>query len=418
MEIRQLTNEEFNAFSEQFIPSSYYQTAEYAMIMNHQHYDSMLIGAIEGNQIIAASLILIEKAGMFKYAYAPRGFLIDYQNLTILTEFTKLLKKFLSKLDVIAIKICPSIIYKTYDLITNQVNITPNYQQLFDNLKQNGYFHMGYNNFFESYRPRFEAVIDLKRPYYEIFQSFKKEMRTKIRSADHNGIQIYRGTADNVEYLYMQTRKKYQRDIGYFKDAYDFFDKNHKVDLYYAKLNTETYLKVCKVKYEQLEKISNEINKQVLISRDKKKEKLINRKMIIDNQLALAKNNLVTATNLLRDFPTGVVTASAMIVKHQNKIFLLADGHDKRFKKFNSKHLLLWKIMEKYANLGYQSFSLGGVANPTLKENNSYMGLTTFKNGFHPTFIEYIGDLELITNNPKYFIYRQTSPLRSFKKKK
>ena len=46
MEIKQLTNEEFNAFSEQFIPSSYYQTAEYAMIMNHQHYDSMLIGAI------------------------------------------------------------------------------------------------------------------------------------------------------------------------------------------------------------------------------------------------------------------------------------------------------------------------------------------------------------------------------------
>ena len=199
MEIRQLTNEEFNAFSEQFIPSSYYQTAEYAFIMNHQNYDSMLIGAIEGNQIIAASLILIEKAGMFKYAYAPRGFLIDYQNGTILSEFTKLLKKFLSKLDIIAIKICPSIIYKTYDLITNQVNINPNYQLVFDNLKQNGYFHMGYNNFFESDKPRFEAIIDLKRPYYEIFQSFKKEMRTKIRSADHSGIQIYRGTADNLE---------------------------------------------------------------------------------------------------------------------------------------------------------------------------------------------------------------------------
>ena len=418
MEIRQLTNEEFNAFSERFTPSSYYQTAEYAFIMNHQNYDSILIGAFEGNQIIAASLILMEKVGMFKYGYAPRGFLIDYQNVALLTEFTKQIKKFLSKIDVIAIKICPNIIYRTYDLITNQMTVNQNYQNAFNNLTQNGYFHMGYNNFFESYKPRFEAVVDLKRPYYEIFQSFKKEMRTKIRSADHDGIQIYRGNADNVEYLCMQTGKKYHRDIGYFKDVYAFFDKNHKIDLYYAKLDTETYLKVCKLEYEELEKRSNVINNQVLISKEKQKEEAINRKMIIDNQLALAKNNLVTATNLLRDFPTGVVTASAMIVKHQNQIFLLADGHDKRFKKFNSKHLLLWKIIEKYSKLGYQSFYMGGVTNPTLKENNSYIGLTTFKNGFHPTFIEYIGDLELITNNPKYFIYRQTSPLRSFKKKK
>lgn len=418
MEIKQLTNEEFSNFVDHFTPSSFYQTSEYALIMNHQNYDSILVGAVEGTSIIAASLILIEKVGLFKYAYAPRGFLVDYKNLTVLTEFTKKLKKFLSKLDVVAIKICPSIIYKIYDLVNNTVEVNPDYQLMFENLKQTGYFHMGYNNLFESYKPRFEAVVPLNKPYYELFQNFKKEMRTKIRSADRNGVQIYRGTIDNVEYLYMQTRKKYHKDIGYFKDAYEFFDRNQKVDLYYAKLNTETYLKFCKQEYEDLEAKSRQINQQVLVTKDEKKEKIISRKIEIDKQLANAKNDLVYATKLLRDFPTGVVTASAMFVKHQNQIFLLSDGHDKRFKKFHSKHLLIWKVIEKYAQLGYQNVYLGGVVNPTLKENNSYMGLTTFKNGFHPKFLEYIGDLELITNSPKYFIYRQTSPLRSFKKKK
>lgn len=417
MELRQLTNEEFSDFCEHFTPSSFYQTPEYAFIMNHQNYESILVGAMEGNQIIAASLILMEKVGLFKYAYAPRGFLIDYKNNTLLTEFTKLLKKFLSKLDVIAIKICPNVIYKTYDLITNEVTINPDYQLIFDNLKKNDYFHMGYNNFFESDKPRFEAVVDLTKPYYEIFHNFKKEMRTKIRSADKNGVQIYRGTADNIEHLYMQTRKKYQKDIGFFQDIYNLYEKKQKVELYYSKLNTEVYLKKTKKEYEQLEQKSNEINKQVLITTGNKKEKLINKKMIIDIKLANAKNNLVTATKLLRDFPTGVVTSSAMIVKHQKHVYVTCYGNDKRFKKFNSTHLLLWKIIEKYAQLGYQSLNLGGVSNPTLKENNNYLGLTTFKNGFHPKFIEYIGDLELITNGPKYFIYRQTNPLRSFIKK-
>lgn len=418
MEIRELNNAEFATFSNQFIPSSFYQTPEYAFVMNHQNYDSMLIGGInETGAIVAASLILIEKIGVFKYAYAPRGFLIDYKNQELLNEFTKKVKKFLGRKDIVAIKISPNIIRKTYDLIEHTEVPDPYYDMVFQNLKTAGYFHMGYNNFFESYKPRFVAMIEMDKPYYEIFQGFKKEMRTKIRSAEKSGIQIYRGTQDNIEYLYMQTRKKYQRDIGYFKDVYEFFNKERKIDLYYSKLNTDTYLRVCKQEYEKLEQKSNHINQQILMTKSENREQLINKKLKIDNELAKAKNHLVKATNLLRDFPTGVVTSSALIVKHQDQIHLLIDGHDKRFQEFNSKHLLIWKLVEKYSKLGYRTFNLGGVANPTLKENNSYIGLTTFKNGFHPKFIEYIGDLELITNSPKYFLYRQTSPLRSFMKK-
>ena len=34
---------------------------------------------------------------VFKYALAPRGFLIDYNDEKLLTTFTKLIKKFLGK---------------------------------------------------------------------------------------------------------------------------------------------------------------------------------------------------------------------------------------------------------------------------------------------------------------------------------
>jgi lipid II:glycine glycyltransferase (peptidoglycan interpeptide bridge formation enzyme) len=73
--------------------------------------------------------------------------------------------------------------------------------------------------------------------------------------------------------------------------------------------------------------------------------------------------------------------------------------------------------MEKYAKEGYTTFNLGGITNPLEKENK-YKGLNDFKLGFGANAIEYIGDLELITNHPLYMIYRNMSPLRKKQSKK
>ena len=75
---------------------SIYQTSEYGYTMHNQGFESIFIGLIDNNNILAASLILIEKRKGFKYAYAPRGFLIDYNNYNLLENFTTLLKKYLS----------------------------------------------------------------------------------------------------------------------------------------------------------------------------------------------------------------------------------------------------------------------------------------------------------------------------------
>ena len=97
MYIKELTNAEFNLFTDNFQYFSIYQTSEYGFIMNTQNYTSMFLGLIDNNKILAASLILIEKDGMFKYAYAPKGFLIDYSNNELVAEFTKLIQSYLGK---------------------------------------------------------------------------------------------------------------------------------------------------------------------------------------------------------------------------------------------------------------------------------------------------------------------------------
>ena len=412
--MKQLTPEEFEKFTNKFNVHSLYQTVEYAELMAKEGFGYVFVGMLgDNNEIIAASLILIQKQNGFKYAYAPRGFLINYNNFSLLKKFTSLLKKFLGRREVIAIKISP--IKQVQD---KEHNIKENdyYNKIYNDLKRLGYYHLGYNHFFEAFKPRFEAILNLDSNLSQLFNRMTKQYRTKIRSAEANGIKIHRGNINNLDYLYLQTKSKYPRDLKFFQDAYQIFGAKDNIDFYYAKLDTTYFLTKTQESYAIAEQKSADINNQVFQNIGQNKLKLIDLKLVYDNLLDQSKKTLISATNLLRDYPAGAVLASALIIKNHDEIFLFMDGFDTTYKSFNAKHLLLWKILEKYASAGYKKFNLGGISNPNL-EQNPYKGLNQFKLNFGAEAYEYVGDLELITNNTLYFMYRNAAPLRNMLKK-
>ena len=174
MKLKQLTNAEFHDFSKSFDYSSVFQTTNYAFTMNEENFDSIFLGLVDGDNIVAASLILIKKVNGFKYAYAPRGYLIDYNNFSLVTEFSNQIKKFLGKNDVVAIKISPLIIKNIYNSDSKIIWKNSGYDAVFENLKKLKYYHLGYNNYFEALKPRFEAIISLDLPYTQLFLKIKK----------------------------------------------------------------------------------------------------------------------------------------------------------------------------------------------------------------------------------------------------
>lgn len=414
MVIKEITNDEFKNFYKNFNIKSIYQTTEYGLVMNNQKFESIFVGLVdENNHILGASLILIEKRRNFKYAYAPKGFLIDYQNFSLIDAFTNELKKFLGKKNIIAIKISPMIIKNKFDFKYNVINQNNYFNSIYNHLIQIGYYHLGYNYYFEAMKPRFEAIIDLDVPYYLLFKNIRKKFRTKIRGAEENGIKVYKGNDKNLEYLYLQTKKNYPRDLEYFKDCYKFFKKENQVEFFYTKLDTEKYLKVMNRKFQNQEITCNRLNKKLNQSTHKD---IVGEKMQADNLLNHYKQKLIRATKLLKNYPEGIVTSSALVLKNGDEISLIMDGYDIKYKNLNSKHLLIWKLIERYSKLGFKKFSLGGMTDPNI-ENNPYKGLNEFKLSFNAKAIEYIGDLELITNNALYFMYKNTIPLRSILKK-
>lgn len=417
MFLKELTNEEFTKFTDFFQVHSLYQTKEYALIMNHQKFESIFLGMINDNkQIVAATLVLIDHSRNFKYAYAPRGFLLDYTDFDLFASFTQEIKKYLGKRNIIAIKLNPYVLRYTHEPWRHLTRKDPNYDQIFENFKKLGYRHLGYNHFFESFKPRYEAVISLNIPNYQLYKNIRKEFRTKIKGAEKNGLTIHLGSKEDFHYLYLQTQKKYPRDLNYFMDCYNYFQLENKIEFYYVKLNTTHYLKVITQKYHLQEDLCNQLARKLTISHEKSKEKYLSQKIDADQLFETYRKKLVYATKLLKDYPNGIVIASALLILNHKEAYLLIDGYDKKYKNMNAKHFLIWKLCEKYANKGYHSFNLGGITDLDIHPN-PYKGLNQFKTNFHTSVKEYMGDMELVTNNTLYFMYRNSAPFRNILKK-
>ena len=115
MQLKELTDQEFINFTTNCSLKSIYQTPEYGLIMRNQGFKPLLLGLLKDEIVIAATLILINKEEGFKYAYAPRGFIMNYEDFYLLKDFTNQVKNYLGKMGIIGIKINPLIIKSIYD---------------------------------------------------------------------------------------------------------------------------------------------------------------------------------------------------------------------------------------------------------------------------------------------------------------
>ena len=417
MYIKELTNKEFNDFTNSYSSYSIYQTSEYGFIMNNQNYTAIALGMIDNDKIVAASLILIEKTAMFKYAYAPKGFLIDYNDKYLVEEFTKLIKGYLSKKKIMAIKINPMIIKSSTDYVTGNTYNNDVFDEQLRFLKKLGYYHLGFNNLFEAFKPRFEAIIDISKPLNKIFENVSADLKEKIKYADSCGIRVIKGKPEEIDYLYEEIKNVYPMGKKYFEDLLYFFKDRDLIDYHYTKLDTNEYLRNIQMKYQKQVEVCGEINSKLFENVGKDNEEIINQKIVEENKLNEIKNELVYATNLLKENPNGIITSTCITTKYKDEVYLFIDCYNKDFKDLYPKHIMIWKLIELYNKQGYKRFNLGGITNPNV-DNKKYNNLNGFKLGFNARCIEYIGDLELITKNTYYTLYRNSKPIRFILHKK
>lgn len=409
MKIVKLSAAQFDKYASTHRYRNYYQTSQYANIMVKFGYRAQFLGFADDNdKIIGATLIIYKDVFMHnKIAYAPHGILFDYENYENTKDLAKELKKTLGKQGFMLLRIDPYIPLTIRDHEGNIMNFNNKGNQIIENLTKSGFKYKGKNLYFETEKPRWEALVLLQKDIREIFSKVDKRTRNKLRRATNSGVIIKKDENKNINDLYRFVSKKENKPLSYFKAVYESFEPN--IDIYYARLSTETFVINSRRSYEKEIEYNETLTEKVqdMTLDDSERESYLNKKMESDRLITTYKNNLLKATELLKSNPDGIPIGAAMIIKYDNAAYIFTEGIDEEYGYLNASTLLKWQLIDDYNMQGMKYVNLNAIVGD-FENQNEYSGLNESKLGYNSIITEYIGEFDIILNNLMYNWYQRT----------
>lgn len=413
MLIKEINKEVFDNFSKSHLLNSEYQTSSYADIKHKQGYDVTYIGAYKNGTLLGASMILVKLiATTIKYGYAPRGFLIDYYNKDLFTEFTKALKSYFLLKNFAFIKIDPEIIYSIVDPINKIKNVNDINENLILFLKSLGYQKLKPTLYFDSMMPTYNPIIDLT--------SFKlskldETVIADIKRSERLGLNVRIGDEEDIESIYDFIKDKKNRTLAYYKEYYKSYKKNDEIEIALLELDYTIYLKLLQDYYEDETENNTRLNKEFINS--PKDLDLLNTKMASDKKLNDIKNEIIAITRVVKENNKFVI-AGALISKLNNRINIIINGYDKSYPSIQSKLYLFYYLIMHYKNEGFEYMDMNGIT-LDFTDSNPYKSLNEFKLKFKPIIYEYIGEFDLVINAAYYQMLWSTGKLhKEFQKER
>lgn len=407
MKIVTLSPTQFDKYAENHRYRNYYQSSNYGNVMTRFGYNVHYLGIVnEQNKLIGAMLIIYKDVFMNnKIAYAPRGILFDYEDVEHIKELTIKLKQLLGKQGFMLLRIDPYIPLTVRDSKGNIMNINNQGNAIIENLKAANFEYKGKNLFFETEKPRWEALILLNKDIREIFSKFDKRTRNKIRKAANCGIEIFKDETKNLEDLYRFVKNKFPNPISFYQTISNSF--KDKAEVYYAKLNTSTFIINSRKTYEKEVETNTELATiiQDPYLDEKERNNYLNKKMESDKLVNIYKNNLILATELLKEYPNGLIIGGAMSIIYDNAAHIFIDGIDEKYSSLNANYLIKWRMVDDYNKRKLKYLNLNAIVGE-FEKKNKYSGLNEMKLGYNTIITEYIGEFDIILNNFTYNLYK------------
>lgn len=414
MKLVKLNSTQFDKYVSTHKYRNYYQTSMYANLMIKFGYRSQFLGITnDQNKLIGATLILYKEIFMKnKIAYAPRGILFNYENQTDLENLTEKIKKVLGKQGFMLLRIDPSVPLTIRDQNGNIMNINSKGNIIIENLIKAGFKYKGKNLYFETEKPRWEGLVILQKTTSELFENLDTKTRNRIRRANNIGIEVIKDENNNIEKLYEFVKDKEKKPLSYYKAICEAYKEN--VDIYYAKVQTRTFLINSKKNYTEELEYNEMLSKRIESMNLSNEDRLdcLNNKMESDKLIAAYKNSLETATNLLRNNPDGIIISGVLVIKYDNAAYIVVEGQDERYLFLNPLYLIKWQLIADYNNQGLKYLNLNKISG-NFENTNKYGDLNESKLGFNTTVTEYIGEFDLILNNITYNLYKKMNKEKS-----
>ena len=365
------------------------------------------------------SKTIILKKKMF---YAPRGFLIDFDDNKLLKSFTEEVKKYIKKENGIFLKIDPYVVYNKRDKDGSIIDVYNTNDKVIDDLKKLGFIHHGFDLNARNLQPRWISVLDLQGLNVDtLINTFDTQRRSRVNKAIKLGFDIKELSRDElIEFkkITEETGKRrgfIDRPLSYYEYIYDEFVKNKQGKFMCVELDLKKAIDNLKQNItENKEKIS-EIEKEM--ENHDNKTKFKNQIKEINNVITSLESRHKLISDIKEKHQTDKqIMSAALFLTFGSEVVYLASGSYKEFMELNAQYFMQWEMIKYAIENKYKVYNFYGISGNFDKDNERY-GVFDFKKGFNATVNELIGEFDLPISKFWYFLYTQAFKIyRNLKK--
>ena len=414
MKLVELKEKEFITFAKNHEQANFHQTPNWGNLKTKNGWKPNYVGLKDGNKIIAGALILEKPLLGKNMFYSPRGFLIDYKNKKLLTEFTKQIKEYLKKKNAIFCKIDPYLINKERDIDGNVIKDGIDNEDAINNLKDLGYKHFGYTlRMGETLQPRWMFTLTFNGKNVEqIMSEMDSKTRQLLRKNERCAMRCR-----EIEYDEIKTFKEIMqhtgdrrdfidRPLSYYQDMWNAMHDDGIFKILFIELHVKEYIEILKQEIEKIEKEKKDRiykkEKNILKMNEKKFE---SHNKQDDEAIARNQKKKKEMEELQKKHGDTIILGGISFLIFGNEVLSLNGGTYAEFMHFNSAYNLHWEMVKYAIEKGYKKYNFYGI-DGIFDENDPMYGLYLFKRGFGGQVEELIGEFDLVINKPYYFIYK------------
>ena len=409
MKLITLDAREFNEKTKHLPCINFHQTANWGKLKSYTGWIAHHVALEDDGKIVAASLLLAKKTPLFNsyLFYAPRGFLIDFNDKELLKTFTKEVIAYIKAHHGFELMIDPYLEYKHHDIEGNTIDDGFDNQSVIDELKELDItHHNGFNLYNENLQPRWIYVLELKdKDEKAIVKDFKNEVKRRAKKKDLFKITCRELKKDEI-HLYKEVMKHtadrrgfLDRSELYYEHMYETMHDDGilryfvaEIDFDEALLNVKATVDASKAKLEALKaketqftKTKNEIKEEEIRLKSYQKDYDIIKHYADEN----SGKQVISGITLLT---------------YGNEAVQLLAGNYQEFEALYSSTILITELIKMIKKEGYDYYNFYGITGDFSKDN-PLVGLYTFKKSFGGHVVELVGECEYVISKPMKSLY-------------
>ena len=409
MELVTLGKKEFEDFASVHNNATFLQTISWSNLKSETGWTSELLGFKKNKKIVAAMMLLSKMTPVRKKMYyAPRGFLLDYEDLSLLEEFSLKVKEYVMKNKGIFLKIDPYVMHRQRDIDGNVVEGGVDHSNVVNKLTELGFREKCSKPGQQSLQSKWMFLIRTKdRTIEDVMKDMTSKTRQMIRKNEKNGVVVREGKYEDIVVFkdimdHTSERREFlSRSLEYYQNMYKSFGNGKHLKLYFAELHIEEKLK----EFEKEVSVLEDDYQRVLKTIESGKAKMNENKMKLKQDCITRTKNQVKEYKELYEEHGSVLTLGAIFYfVYGKEVLSFIGGAYDEFMKFQSFYTIHYEMLKYAIEQGYDNYNFYGISSDLTKGDPQY-GIYLFKKGFGGEVVELIGEYDLPVSSFYYFLY-------------